>query len=203
MNARDTGAETLSALLDDEAQELELRRLLRDLDQQPELLERWRRDQLTRAALHGTPVYDAPDFLAAVQAGLGAAPEGAAPGGRGAAAAGMGAGAVRRAAGGVAIAASVMFAVLLGGQQLASVNDGAARVTSLPVGVVNTRGAVPVQASFGTGALPALQPVDRTAYRELARQRLRRYSLEHAEHAALNTPAGMLSFARVPEIEGE
>jgi negative regulator of sigma E activity len=81
MNARDTGAETLSALLDDEAQELELRRLLRDLDQRPELLERWRRDQLTRAALHGTPVYDAPDFLAAVQAGLGAAPEGAAPGG--------------------------------------------------------------------------------------------------------------------------
>jgi sigma-E factor negative regulatory protein RseA len=49
--------------------------------------------------------------------------------------------------------------------------------------------------------VPTLEPADRTAYRELARQRLRRYSQEHAEHASLNTPQGLVPFARVPVIE--
>jgi sigma-E factor negative regulatory protein RseA len=192
-----TGEDTLSALMDDEAQELELRRLLRDLDTRPEERQRWARYNLARAALRGEPILRAPDFAASVRAALDGDAE-------------MTASSVpgwRRAVASFAVAASVATIVVLGGQQMfAGSGPGAvdqARVGPLPVGVVNTAGAVPVRASFGTRALPALQPAERTAYRELARQRLRRYSLEHAEHAALNTPAGMVPFARVPLIDAE
>jgi hypothetical protein len=46
-------------------------------------------------------------------------------------------------------------------------------------------------------------PLIAASYRELARQRLQRYSWQHAEHASLNTPHGLLPFARVPVIEGQ
>jgi sigma-E factor negative regulatory protein RseA len=46
-----------------------------------------------------------------------------------------------------------------------------------------------------------MQPADRTAYRDLARQRLLLYSQQHAEHTSLNTPQGLLPYARVPEIQ--
>ena len=48
--------------------------------------------------------------------------------------------------------------------------------------------------------VPVLQPATRTAYNELARQRMERYMQEHAEQAALNTPQGLIPFARVSEI---
>lgn len=190
-----TTDETLSALLDDEAQELELRRMLRDLDGDTEARARWYRYQLARGAMHGEPLLHAPDFSLAVRAAIEAEPSLSAPRRAN----------WRRSLGSFAVAASVAAVVLVGGQQLSQNSGGnaagIARVAPLPVGVVNTAGAIPVQASYGTRSLPSLQPADRTAYRELARQRLRRYSQEHAEHAALNTPQGMLPFARVPVVE--
>lgn len=188
--------ETLSALHDGEAHELELRRLLRDLDRNDdesrELTDTWYRLQLTRSAMQGEPWIPASELLAGVRAAIDAEPQIASP-----------APPWRRAAGSFAIAASMAALVVLGGQQLGS--SGAAgdgeRVASLPVGVVNTTGAVPVRASLGARAVPVRQPADRTAYRELARQRLSRYSQEHAEHASLNTPQGLVPFARVPVIE--
>ncbi|EAQ99375.1 sigma-E factor negative regulatory protein [Congregibacter litoralis] len=191
-----TAAETLSALADDEAQELELRRVLRDLDGSPELRARWYRLHVARTALSGETVRPSVDFAGSVRAAIDAEPaleQGSS-------------GNWRRTLGSFAVAASVATVVVLGGQQLAATSsnsdrDLVARVAPLPVGVVNTTGAVPVRASFGTRAVPTLEPADRTAYRELARQRLRRYSQEHAEHASLNTPQGMLPFARVPVIE--
>lgn len=200
-NAESTGPgatpeETLSALADNEAQELELRRVLRELDGAPELRDRWYRLHAARAVMHGETVRPSASFAISVRAAIDAEP----------ALQQSSAGNLRRALGSFAVAASVAAVVVLGGQQLALTSTGGdanlvARVAPLPVGVVNTTGAVPVQASFGTRALPTLQPADRTAYRELARQRLRRYSQEHAEHASLNTPQGMLPFARVPVIE--
>ncbi|WOJ96112.1 sigma-E factor negative regulatory protein [Congregibacter brevis] len=191
-----TAAETLSALADNEAQELELRRVLRDVDSSPELRNRWYRLHIARSVMQGEAVRPAPDFAMSVRAAIDAEP----------ALQQNTAGNWRRALGSFAVAASVAAVVVVGGQQLAVTSAGGdtdlvARVAPLPVGVVNTAGAVPVQASFGTRALPTLQPADRTAYRELARQRLRKYSQEHAEHASLNTPQGMLPFARVPVIE--
>lgn len=48
--------EALSALMDDELSDFELRRLLARLDAEPELLARWERFNLTRAVLSGEPV---------------------------------------------------------------------------------------------------------------------------------------------------
>ncbi|WP_439102649.1 sigma-E factor negative regulatory protein [Congregibacter sp.] len=191
-----TAAETLSALADNEAQELELRRVLRNLDSSPELRARWYRLHVARTAMKGETVRPAADFAVSVRRAIEAEP----------ALEQSNAGNWRRALGSFAVAASVAMVVVMGGQQLAATSsnndsDTVARVAPLPVGVVNTTGAVPVQASYGTRAVPTLKPADRTAYRELARQRLRRYSQEHAEHASLNTPHGMLPFARVPVIE--
>lgn len=193
--ANPASAEALSAMLDDEVQELELRRVLRDLEKQPELKTQWGRLHAARSAMHGENVMAAPGFLAAVREGIDAEPALKAPR----------SGGFLRSVGSFAVAASVAFVVVVGGQQLLQ-SGGAdsqqlARVAPLPVGVVNTVGAMPVQASYGTSAVPTLQPANRTAYRELARQRMRQYSQEHAEHASLNTPAGMLPFARVPVIE--
>jgi sigma-E factor negative regulatory protein RseA len=189
--------ETLSALHDGEAHELELRRLLRDLErgdnQSRELMDAWYRLQLTRSAMQGEQLAPTAGFLAGVQAAIDAEADTAAPS----------AAPWRSAIGSFAVAASMAALVVLGGQQL-GISGGTGdseRVASLPVGVVNTNGAVPVQASLGARAVPVLQPADRTAYRELARQRLRLYSQEHAEHASLNTPQGLVPFARVPVIE--
>ena len=44
--------ETLSALMDNEADEMELRRLLKDLPQEPELAETWKRFHLARSVVH-------------------------------------------------------------------------------------------------------------------------------------------------------
>jgi sigma-E factor negative regulatory protein RseA len=107
----------------------------------------------------------------------------------------------------LAVAASVAATVVIGGQQLALVGgadpykQGRAVVSSSsPVGMRNILGATPVQASYGIQEIPGLLPMTRTAYRDLAQQRLSKYSQEHAEQAALNSPQGLISYARVPQI---
>jgi len=107
----------------------------------------------------------------------------------------------------VAVAASVAATVVIGGQQLAyteatSFDPGQSVASSAsPVGLLNSLGATPVRASYGTQPMPVLQPATRTAYQELARQRMQTYIQEHAEHAALNSPQGLIPFARVPTIK--
>lgn len=191
--------QSLSALMDGEARDLELRRVLRHLESAGHegadtlsadaLRATWHRLHLARHALHGEETFANVSLLAGVRAAVDADPA-------------QRPGAMRgwlRAAGRCAVAASVAALVLVvrpGGDA-----PSIARVAPLPVGVTNTVGAVPVQASYGARDVPTLRPADRDAYRELARQRLRRYSQEHAEHASLNTPQGMLPFARIPVIE--
>ena len=48
--------ESLSALLDDEADELSLPRLLKSYDRDPEIAEKWRRYSLVQAILHDTVI---------------------------------------------------------------------------------------------------------------------------------------------------
>ena len=106
------------------------------------------------------------------------------------------------------MAASVALTVVIGGQQLAGLEnpnaygaDQSVAANPSPVGMLNIAGAVPLQASFGTDpAVPQLQPAVRTAYQDLAEQRLHKYMQQHAEQAALNSPQGLVPFARVPEI---
>ncbi|MDR2213928.1 MAG: sigma-E factor negative regulatory protein [Pseudomonadales bacterium] len=64
--------EALSALMDDEATELEIRRLVRRLPQQPELLATWKRYQRINAVLHESPIRPDLDLLPGIQAALAA-----------------------------------------------------------------------------------------------------------------------------------
>ena len=60
MTAEDRDREALSALMDGEAQELELRRVLDSISSDPSLRERWRRQQQVRERLQGQRTH-APD----------------------------------------------------------------------------------------------------------------------------------------------
>ena len=191
--------ESLSALMDDEANELELQRLLGQLGEGEELRQTWIRYNLARSVISGQPVGRlSMDISQQVSAAIAA---------EGAPASGVWQRMTRPLAS-FAVAASVMTVVVFGGQQLfqagepdtgAAVPVAATGVSA--VGFVNSLGAVPMRASYGNQAMPELEPAARTAYRELARQRMYFYMQEHAEHAALNSPQGLIPFARVPHIE--
>ena len=107
--------------------------------------------------------------------------------------------------GGVAVAASVAAAVVVGVQTLrAPVDTGvttaspgvASRVyPAQPVGDV---GNVQVRAELGSGSLRAVDAADVEAQRKL-----QQFMLEHTERAAANGGQGMIPFARVVEYEAE
>jgi sigma-E factor negative regulatory protein RseA len=193
--------ESLSALMDDEANELEVQRLLARGGEDEPLRQTWVRYNLARDALKGStiglPQVDISHHVrTAIEAGEHA----------GGARVGLRERLLRPVAS-FAVAASVAAMVIIGGQQLAQVDnpagfagDNALATSASPVGMLNSLGATPIQASFGTQSVPVLLPATRTAYQELARQRMGRYMQEHAQHAALNSPQGLIPFARVPEI---
>lgn len=188
--------ESLSALLDDEANELELQRVLSRAGDDSSLRQTWVRYNLVRAALSGqAPAHPQLDISARVRESIGSKPVHPALGKR-----------LLQPLASLAVAASVTAVVVLGGQQLAGIgsenyNGQAVAGSVSPVGMVNSLGATSVQASYGTLSLPVLQPTTGTAYQELARQRLQKYMQEHVEHAALNSPSGLVPFARVPTIQ--
>ena len=190
--------ESLSALMDDEANELELQRLLKQVNEDSELRSTWVRYNAARSAMSGQEVSHMQlDISSRVREAIDGSP-----------------GEARslrdrlfRPVASFAVAASVAATVVIGGQQLTQINGkdiyapGAIAAGGVsPVGMVNSLGATTVEASYGAEAVPMLQPAARTAYKELARQRMQMYIQEHAEHAALNSPHGLIPFARVPEI---
>jgi|AntAceMinimDraft_11_1070367.scaffolds.fasta_scaffold00079_22 sigma-E factor negative regulatory protein RseA len=194
--------ESLSALMDDEANELELERVLSQLNGEPRMRETWLRYSQARNAMHGDQMaYQSWDISARVQSSIAEA--------HGVSAIGLAGFKQRmlRPLISVAVAASVTATVVIGGQQLAQIEavdpygaNPSAAADASPVGMLNSLGAIPLQASFGTQAVPVLQPAVRTAYQDLAQQRQRMYMQEHAEQAALNSPQGLVPFVRVPEL---
>jgi len=180
--------ESLSALMDDEANELELQRVLSGIGDDAELRQTWVRYHAVRSAVSGQELtHISMDISQRVRESLSV--EGVAP-------------SVNplqnilRPVASFAVAASVAAVVVLGGQQLTRVADNGSYSASFV-----RAGGVPVQASLGAQSVPRLQPATRTAYRELARQRMQKYMQEHAEHAALNSPQGLVPFARVQQIK--
>jgi sigma-E factor negative regulatory protein RseA len=197
--------ESLSALMDNEANDLELERVLVRLASDAGLRQAWMRYNLTRHAVHGHSVaYVDLDISARVQSAL-AGSQMDVSGHRGTLA--VFKQRMLRPIVSFAVAASVAATVVIGGQQLAQVGvadpygiDRPMANGASPVGMLNSLGATAVQASYGTQPVPVLQPAARTAYQELAQQRLNRYMQEHVEQAALNSPQGLVPFARVPQI---
>lgn len=190
--------ESLSALMDGEANELELERVLSRIADDPQLRQAWVRYSQAQGALAGQPqAYPQLDISARVRAELDNSAQSVAK------TTASFKERVLRPLTSLAVAASVAATVVIGGQQLAQIgstdaytNDG---VATIPAGIFGGAGGVPVRASL-TGSRPVLKPATREAYQTLARQRMSKYMQEHAEHAALNSPQGLIPFARVPEI---
>lgn len=192
--------ESLSAVMDGEANELELERVLAAIVNDEALRRTWARYAAVRAVMDSQqPAQFDGDVSRQVRAAISASPHSRRPQ------------ELRqrlwRPLASFAVAASVAMVVVIGGQQLAQMDDerstgeaAALAARPSPVGMLNSLGATPLQASYGTQPLPVLQPATRTAYQQLARQRMGRYMQEHAEHAALNSPQGLIPFARVPEL---
>jgi sigma-E factor negative regulatory protein RseA len=186
--------------LDGEANELELERVLSQMGDESELRQTWIRYSAIRSVnTEGL----SPDMSIDISKGVRQAILRDAP------AVNQSTGTVQRLLkpfASFAVAASVAATVILGGQQLAQIGDvntsyQGPLAASSPVGLINTVGATAIQASYGMQSVPILQPTARTAYRELARQRMNVYMQEHVEHAALNSPQGLVPFARVQQIK--
>lgn len=197
MTARDNELEALSALMDGEATELELHRVLNTVSSDEALRSRWQRQQWVSQALSGrAPGLDSVDVSGRVREAL-TQPRPAA----------------RNPLWSVAVAASVTFAIVLGGQQLMVPADGDARpavVSALGGGVVPVFGAQPVQASLETHSVnvPARQafrePTPRSDfspfYDQLVRDRYLQLGPVHAAASAGNHSAPFVPMVRSTEV---
>jgi sigma-E factor negative regulatory protein RseA len=191
--------ESLSALMDGESNELELQRILSGIGEDAMLRQTWVRYHAVRSAVTGGELTDLSlDISLRVREAL--VEDGDSRVGRPLQR-------LLKPLASFAVAASVAAVVVIGGLQISRIGDSGAYSTPRtlaggvsPVGLVNSLGAS-VRARYGTQGVPVLQPAARTAYRELARQRMQKYMQAHAEQAALNSPQGLVPFARVREIK--
>lgn len=195
MTTTDRDLEALSALMDGELQDLELRRTLGRVSEDASLRARWQRHQQVSEALQSKRV-SAPsiDVSSSVMESLEGKPS-----------------LSRNPMWSVAIAASVTIAVVMGGQQLLTPSAGVSSsplISDIGGGVVPVMGAQPVQASLGAKSIPVtsrpsqdstMVPEDVSAvYERLARDRYRRLNPRHAQAAALSHPAPYISYVRAP-----
>ena len=192
--------EALSALMDGEAQGLELRRTLKAIAGDRSLRDRWQRQHCVRDALLGqspshTDIDISKGVLQALETGKPVS---------------------RNPLWSMAVAASVTFAVVMGGQQLllpSTVNSPVPVVSELGGAVVPVLGAQPVQASLGSkglsgsaqqsATLPDASQSIAAVYDRLARDRYRALNGRHAAAAAYSHPAPYISYVRVPESQLE
>jgi sigma-E factor negative regulatory protein RseA len=191
--SREALQESLSALLDDQAGELEVRRILA-ADADPELRSTWRRYQVARAALHGELREPRLDIAASVSAALAAEPplRHSSPWWQG--------------AGRVAVAASVTVAVLVGvrfyNQDALSVDQLTVQTAPLMQNLPQVQGP-----SMLVAYREAADPVRESAGAPAAgtdwhAQRMADYLRQHARQATFSKPEGVLPFARAASLEG-
>ncbi len=200
MTANERDFETLSAVMDGEAGELELRRVLDSTSSDPALRATWRRQQMVRELLQTRSISQPNiEVSSAVTEALTS-----------------GKNALRNPLWSMAVAASVTMAVVLGGQQLLVPKNSVmqrAVVSDVVGGVVSVLGAQPVQASLGARSLPvAGRQVDSTdnerrevaaMYERLAQDRYRNLGRRHASAAAQTHPAPYIFYVRAPAASGE
>ena len=199
MTVTDAIRESMSAVMDGEGSELDVARVLKAVETDPEARDHWRRLQRAGSLLRTGQVGPALDVSDAVREAV-AKPAGSA----------------RRLGplGSLAVAASVTFAVVLGGQSLigqtpfSSVAPPVA--TTVPGGIVPIPGAAPVQARFGVNSVPTRASSEiaesprgvqgaAKIYDQLARDRFLRYAGEHARATAHLQPNAHVPFARAPD----
>jgi len=196
MTVADAIKESMSAVIDGEGSDLDIARVLKAVEENPEARVHWQRIQQARGLLRTGQLERNIDVSHAVRESLKSQPR-------------------RRQLGplgSLAVAASVTFAMVLGGQTLLGQSPlGSAAnpiATAVPGGVVPIPGAAPVQARFGAPKPADLSraPITKAAdsgssaiYDQLARERFERYAQTHARSTANLQPNVVVPFARVPE----
>jgi sigma-E factor negative regulatory protein RseA len=200
MKTRDDDLEALSALMDGETQELELRRLLGSIDADPALRERWRRQQMVSDIMSKRPLtHPDMDVSGRVSDALSAKSS-----------------VSRNPIWSVAVAASVTLAVVMGGQQLLLPTGTPAApfaVSEVGGAVVPVGGAQPVQASLDAqplqissqrSVLDNRRSAEAAAtYERLATDRYRKLSVRHSAESASAHPSPFIPQARVAEFIDE
>ena len=183
--------ESLSALIDGETDELEVRRLLNQLEEDDELRARWSRYQMIGALMRNEPAANV-DLSRGIMQAIEGEPmdEVARPASSVAAAAVH---KMRWLASG-AVAATVTLAVLVGVHSLQQEEDNlqVAQATDVatPVLLVSQSN-MPVQVA--TTEAPALDQ----AQLEEAQRKLQEYVMQHTEQATMGTNRGVMPYARV------
>lgn len=218
--AKHTLRESLSALVDNQATELELHRILKESESNPEIRQTWASYQLASAALKGkTPATEYVDLSSKIRDAIEQEPslsadeqEQASPKVQ------TGKTGLWGSVGRFAIAASVAGAVVLGAQQTlliaggsedgssvvadVSQDDNTTLVNPLQTRTVSTDSA-PMRPSQGQPVLFVPKGSEQRVSPEEIQKRLNHLMLEHAEHAAQNSGRGMMPFARIPRVNEE
>lgn len=196
--------EAVSALIDGESDDLELRRLLASEDADGVRIA-WRDYHLQRDALNGVDMSFAHiDISQRIQAALAdEQPLVASAGGS----------RWWRPLASMAVAASVATVVVVGARSFNPVVDGGGSVAqatgtrsyNAPVSIVPAAnpalGNVAVSARY-SDLMPTAQPAALDPD-QLAQQRLQQYLLRHTERASLNNGQGVISFAKVSQLNAQ
>ena len=217
--------QSLSALMDGEATEMETHRLLKAVAEDPQLRDRWKRYHMASATIKGEPATTSIDYSAAISAAIDQEP------------------AHRRSAltvfagsaGRFAIAASVALVAVFGVQQLnspagSSLIDGSGEISEfagVETPAENTGPAIQFPSGFqptinartvsvGGNNKTSLRTAPVLDFQEQAQQQIKQQYSEaelraylnnvmtkHSSHAALNSNQGMLPFARLSEVGGQ
>ena len=207
--------QSLSALMDGEATDIELHRLLKEVSEGSELRDKWKRYHMVSSAIKGDAAIASIDYSAAISAAIDEEP--AHRQGGFAVFAGS--------AGRFAIAASVALVAVFGVQQLNSPLDSIAPVSEFagveqvneentgpaiqfPSGfqpIINARtvsaGGNNKSSQYVTPVIEVRQQVSRKYSETELRAYMNDVMAKHSNHAALNSNQGMLPFARLNEIE--
>ncbi len=194
--------ESLSALMDDEAEQLEVRRALLAGDQDPEVRRSWERYQLARAVMHKEPWYTGVDLSSGIAAALAEEPAlkarpASAP--------------WKTRLSRVAVAASVTVAVLVGvrmvNQDPAVDNSMASVERGVPAVSTTSASAMPAT-PVGVGAILAgfsshadqQRPVPANEPSVWQKQRVADYLRQHAENNMQAAPQ-QVPLARAASLE--
>lgn len=196
--------EALSALMDQEADDIDLQRVLNSLDGDQSVAEIWRRYHLASAAMHREQgVFATTDLSSRIRENLEQEPELSSrrmSEGR--------AGWLRPLAS-VAAAASVTAVILTSTQLYQSTGSAPGPVDTQVVSQGNVSTAVNAGLSQGAGYDNPMHyasavgqfPVDTGEADAMARHRLEAYLHKHLENASLNTGSGLMPFARTVALE--
>lgn len=190
----DNNLESLSALMDGEADEMTVHRTLKDIEANPELKEAWSRFHMGSDAIKGTLTdFRHLDISAAVNASI---KEESFEGGESGNRRGW-----LKAVGGLSIAASVTFAVVLGARFNPLLDSNVDQTL-----VSNQSGVQISSPNSGTlmiakGDNPIVTPELNEAQLQQAQERLNIYLKQHAKDSALGQGRTAMPFARVVNFE--